>query len=71
MSESLEFTPKKDSEGVFTYHIPGVCPECGNADITYGSCEPEGNSMCYPAECANGHSFNEWYEMTFIESVSR
>jgi len=66
-----KFQSKKDSEGAYTFHIPGVCPECGNIDITYGSVEPEDDCICYPAECAKGHSFNEWYEMTFIESVSK
>ena len=66
-----KFKPKKDSEGAYTFHIPGVCPVCGIADIVYSASEPEGDCICYPAECANGHSFTEWYEMVFIESVSK
>ena len=67
------FKPNKpDSNGNIAYSkASGICPVCGIDDIVYSASEPEGGCICYPAECARGHSFNEWYEMTFIESVSK
>jgi hypothetical protein len=73
MKRVKKFKPSKpDGDGQIAYTgRSGICPVCGIDDIVYSASEPEGDCICYPAECANGHSFNEWYEMTFIESVTR
>ena len=48
------------------------CPECGIHDITYLKLHYDEGEYCYwTAKCANGHKFEEWYSMGFVESVKR
>ena len=52
---------------------PNKCPVCGSESISYGDLEGEfdGNKVYFEAWCDKGHTFEEWYELTFIESVKK
>jgi RNA polymerase subunit RPABC4/transcription elongation factor Spt4 len=50
---------------------PGVCPVCGNTFIEYGDVVSDDQKVWYPAQCDKGHLFEEWYDLTFVESVER
>ena len=50
---------------------PGKCPICGSTSISYGEPDGEGEKMYFQAWCDKGHTFEEWYELTFIESVKK
>jgi len=57
-------------ENEIVCNVQGVCPICSSMAITYGAIELEGDQLYYPAECDNGHQFNEWYHLEFIESIA-
>lgn len=52
---------------------PGKCPVCGDTAIEYGSLDGEfnDNKVYFESECSKGHRFEEWYDLTFCESVER
>ena len=44
----------------------GHCPNCGSADINYGTSELSGESIYYEADCNECKSFlHEWYDLKF------
>jgi hypothetical protein len=52
-------------------HQSGICPVCGNESIEYQTIEVDDGQVFYPAICGNGHNFEEWYSLEFIESVQQ
>jgi hypothetical protein len=44
----------------------GICPNCGNNDLEYGSSDSEGDAICYAWNCNECDSEGlEWYSLTF------
>jgi hypothetical protein len=79
MSKSTKKTTQKPKEFSVIYgdkrHIEsaeaGKCPVCGCTSIEYGAMFGDGEKICYPALCDKGHIFEEWHDLTFVESVER
>jgi hypothetical protein len=44
----------------------GVCPNCGNNDLSYGSLEPSDDCIFYEWTCDECDAYGqEWYSTTF------
>lgn len=49
---------------------PGICPQCGRANLEWEASYPEDNMYCYEFTCQDcGAEGKEWYELMYEKTI--